>query len=124
MGELRFNGGQSGAWIRTYGNKYNVADGSGVGYQQTQQGFSLGVDTPLGDGGWLIGVLAGHSKSDLDLNRGTSGTVKSYYVGPYVTWLDADRANKHTAYPNRKSGVLCHINSAYWPVLCSTSCRA
>lgn len=90
MGELRFNGGQSGAWIRTYGNKYNVADGSGTGYQQTQQGFSLGVDTPLGDDGWLIGVLAGHSQSDLDLNRGTSGTVKSYYVGPYITWLDSD----------------------------------
>ena len=43
MGELRFNGGQSGAWGRTYTNKYNIADGSGVGYQQTpEQGFTLG----------------------------------------------------------------------------------
>lgn len=90
MGELRFNGGQAGGWIRTYGNKYNVADGSGVGYQQTQQGLSLGADARLGESQVLVGVLAGTSESDLDLDRGTSGTVKSYYVGPYVTWLDSD----------------------------------
>ncbi|WP_429529762.1 autotransporter outer membrane beta-barrel domain-containing protein [Pseudomonas frederiksbergensis] len=90
MGELRFNGGQSGAWARSYGNKYNVAEASGVGYQQTQQGFSLGADARLGESQWLVGVLTGYSQSDLDLNRGTSGTVKSYYAGPYVTWLDAD----------------------------------
>lgn len=90
MGELRFNGGQSGAWARTYGNKYNVADGSGVGYQQTQRGFSLGADARVGDSQVLVGVLAGASESDLDLDRGTSGTVKSYYFGPYVTVVDAD----------------------------------
>lgn len=90
MGELRFNGGQAGGWIRTYGNKYNVADGSGVGYQQTQQGLSLGADARVGESQVLVGVLTGTSESDLDLNRGTSGTVKSYYVGPYVTWLDSD----------------------------------
>jgi outer membrane autotransporter protein len=90
MGELRFNGGQSGAWMRTYGNKYNVADGSGVGYQQRQKGLSLGADARVGESDVLVGVLAGFSESDLDLNRGTSGTVKSYYFGPYVTWLDAD----------------------------------
>ncbi|MFJ2319916.1 autotransporter outer membrane beta-barrel domain-containing protein [Pseudomonas sp. NPDC087817] len=90
MGELRFNGGQAGGWIRTYGNKYNVADGSGTGYQQQQQGVSLGADARIGESQVLVGVLAGTSQSDLDLNRGTSGTVKSYYVGPYVTWLDSD----------------------------------
>ncbi|RMQ49558.1 Autotransporter [Pseudomonas cichorii] len=90
MGELRFNGGKAGGWARTYGNKYDVADASGVGYQQTQRGFSLGADAPLpiGDGQWLVGIMAGYSKSDLDLNRGTSGTVKSYYLGSYATWLD------------------------------------
>ncbi|MHC8411390.1 autotransporter outer membrane beta-barrel domain-containing protein [Pseudomonas sp. Hz4] len=91
MGELRFNGAEAGAWGRTYGNKYNVADGSGVGYQQTQQGFTLGADAPLpiGDGQWLVGVMAGHSKSDLNLDGGTSGTVTSYYLGTYATWIDA-----------------------------------
>jgi outer membrane autotransporter protein len=92
MGELRFNGGKAGGWVRSYGNKYNVDEASGLGYQQTQQGFSLGADAPLpiGDGQWLIGVLAGHSKSDLNVSRGTSGTVKSYYAGVYTTWLDQD----------------------------------
>ncbi|MFJ2462589.1 autotransporter outer membrane beta-barrel domain-containing protein [Pseudomonas sp. NPDC087615] len=91
MGELRFNGGQAGAWARTYTNKYNVTDASGVGYQQRQQGFTLGADAPLpmGDGQWLIGVMAGQSQSDLNLDAGTSGSVDSYYLGSYVTWLDA-----------------------------------
>ncbi|MFJ2683698.1 autotransporter outer membrane beta-barrel domain-containing protein, partial [Pseudomonas sp. NPDC087342] len=89
MGELRLNNGQSGAWIRNYGNKVNVADGAGLGYQQTQQGMSLGADARWGDSQWLVGVLAGYSRSDLDVNRGTSGTVDSYYLGSYATWLNA-----------------------------------
>lgn len=90
MGELRFNQEKSGAWIRAYGNKYNVNDAFGDGYHQTQQGFTLGADVPLplGDGQWLAGFMAGHSTSDLDLQRGTSGTIKSYYVGSYLTWMD------------------------------------
>ncbi|MGH8438020.1 MAG: autotransporter outer membrane beta-barrel domain-containing protein, partial [Pseudomonas sp.] len=92
MGELRFNGSQPGLWMRSYGNKYNVADASGTGYQQNQHGLSLGADgrLPWGDGQWLIGALAGYSRSDLDLNEGTSGTVDSYYLGAYTTWLDAE----------------------------------
>ncbi len=88
MGELRFEPGQAGVWIRGYGNKYKVADTTGVGYSQNQQGFTLGADTPLADSQWLVGVMAGHSTSDLNLKRGTSGTVKSYYLGAYATWLD------------------------------------
>jgi outer membrane autotransporter protein len=92
MGELRINGERSGGWMRTYGNKFNVADASGFGYKQVQQGISLGADgkLPMGDGQWLAGVMAGQSKSDLDLDRGTNGKVDSYYVGAYSTWLDSD----------------------------------
>lgn len=90
MGELRFEPGQAGLWVRGYGNKYNVADGNGVGYTQNQQGFSLGADMPLADSQWLIGAMVGHSSSDLNLKRGTSGNVKSYYVGGYATWLDEE----------------------------------
>ncbi|WP_455922873.1 autotransporter outer membrane beta-barrel domain-containing protein [Pseudomonas putida] len=89
MGELRQNPGAAGLWARAYGNKYNVAEASGVGYQQTQQGLSLGADVPLGDSQWLVGLLAGYSQSDLALDRGSSGTVYSYYAGAYATWLDA-----------------------------------
>jgi len=90
MGELRLDDGQAGGWMRSYGNKYNVAESSGVGYQQVQHGVSLGADAslPYGDGQWLIGLLGGYSHSDLDVARGTSGSVDSFYVGPYVTWLD------------------------------------
>lgn len=92
MGELRFNGSKPGLWMRSYGNKYNVADASGTGYQQNQHGLSLGADgrLPWGDGQWLIGALAGYSQSDLNLKEGSSGTVDSYYLGAYTTWLDAE----------------------------------
>lgn len=90
MGEVRFHPDKSGAWSRVYGNKYNVDDAFGAGYRQTQQGFALGADAPVSfdDGQWLLGVMAGHSTSDLDLSQGSSGSVKSYYVGGYLTWLD------------------------------------
>lgn len=94
MGELRFNGGQTaGLWTRAYGNKYEVSnDKTGLGYNQTQRGFTLGADAPLeaGDGQWLIGAMAGHSQSDLDLNLGSKATINSYYVGGYATWLDSE----------------------------------
>ncbi|NVZ54281.1 autotransporter outer membrane beta-barrel domain-containing protein [Pseudomonas sp. B6002] len=94
MGELRFNDGKSaGLWSRAYGNKYEVSnDKTGLGYNQSQRGFTIGADAPLqaGDGQWLIGAMAGHSTSDLDLNRGSKAEIKSYYVGGYATWLDAE----------------------------------
>jgi len=90
MGELRMDAGKAGGWMRGYGNKFEVDASAGVGYQQIQQGISFGADAPLpiGDGQWLVGLLGGYSKSDLDLGRGTSGKVDSYYVGAYTTWLD------------------------------------
>ncbi|WP_263264293.1 autotransporter outer membrane beta-barrel domain-containing protein [Pseudomonas entomophila] len=91
MGELRWRSAAPGGWMRGYGNQFNVQATSGIGYRQQQHGLSLGADAPLpwGDGQWIAGVLAGYSQSDLDLQRGTSGTVNSYYAGLYATWLDA-----------------------------------
>ncbi|WP_237880943.1 autotransporter outer membrane beta-barrel domain-containing protein [Pseudomonas sp. PGPR40] len=91
MGEVRMDQGKAGGWIRAYGNKFDVSESAGVAYKQTQQGLSFGADAPLpmGDGQWLVGVLAGYSKSDLDMSRGTTGEVDSYYLGAYTTWLDA-----------------------------------
>ncbi len=90
MGDVRMDQGQAGGWMRAYGNKFDVSASSGVAYQQNQQGLSFGADAPLplGDGQWLVGVLGGYSKSDLALSGGTSGTVNSYYVGAYTTWMD------------------------------------
>jgi outer membrane autotransporter protein len=89
MGEVRRDTGKAGGWIRSYGNKFNVSSNAGTGYQQTQQGLSFGADAPLpiGDGNWLAGVTAGYSNSDLNLPRGAAGTVNSYHLGAYTTWL-------------------------------------
>lgn len=88
MGEVR---GQEhgGGWMRTYGSRFNAALDSGVDYRQKQQGLSFGADAPVpvGNGQLLLGLMGGYSKSDLDIGRGTSGQVDSYYVGAYGTWL-------------------------------------
>jgi len=91
MGELQSDDKLHGLWVRSYGNKWKVDDGSsGVGYRQQQQGFTMGADTRLGDSPWTVGLLAGYSKSDLDLNGGTSAKVDSFYFGPYFGWLNRE----------------------------------
>lgn len=90
MGELRFEPGQAGLWLRGYGSKYNVSEDTGVGYTQNQRGFSLGADMPVLDSQWMVGVMVGHSTSDLSLKGGTSGKVNSYYLGGYATWMDEE----------------------------------
>ncbi|WP_143519697.1 autotransporter outer membrane beta-barrel domain-containing protein, partial [Pseudomonas syringae] len=92
MGELRMDEARSGGWIRTYGNKFNVADASGFGYRQVQNGVALGADgkLPVGSGQWLAGVMIGQSSSDLSLDHGASGKVDSYSLGAYSTWLDSE----------------------------------
>jgi outer membrane autotransporter protein len=89
MGELRYGKAQGGGWMRSYGNKYNLSAAGGTAYQQNQSGISFGADAPLptSDGQWLVGVLGGYSRSDLDLASGTNGQVDSYYIGGYTTWL-------------------------------------
>ncbi|WP_231651663.1 autotransporter outer membrane beta-barrel domain-containing protein [Pseudomonas californiensis] len=90
MGEVR-SSGQGGAWMRGYGNRLNASTPD-VDYRQTQSGLSLGADAPVevSSGQLLFGVLGGYSKSDLDLSRGTTGKIDSYYVGAYGTWLSED----------------------------------
>ncbi|WP_194790544.1 autotransporter outer membrane beta-barrel domain-containing protein [Pseudomonas sp. UFMG81] len=120
MGELRYSEGRNaGVWMRAYGNQYNVSGASqGVGYQQNQRGLSLGADMQLSDSDWLVGLLAGSSRSDLNLDYGTSGTVDSYYVGGYATWLDretgfyVDTVLKYNRYQNNaKVGMSDHTRS-------------
>lgn len=90
MGDLRVNGGQTGGWVRTYGNRYSISNNAyGDGYSQNQYGLSMGVDTPVQIAGErvLLGVFAGYSKSNLDLSRGSSGEIDSTSLGVYGTWL-------------------------------------
>lgn len=88
MGEVRGQE-QGGGWIRTYGSRFKASLDSGLSYQQRQHGLSFGADGPVSvsDGQLLVGLMGGYSQSDLDMGRGTSGEVDSYYVGAYGTWL-------------------------------------
>lgn len=91
MGEVRGRE-EGGGWIRSYGNRFKASLDSGVDYQQKQHGLSFGADAPVpvADGQLLVGLMGGYSKSSLDLSRGTSGEVDSYYLGAYGTWLSND----------------------------------
>lgn len=91
MGEIRGTG-RGGSWMRAYGSRLNATTGDGVDYRQQISGLSLGADAPIevSHGQLLFGVLGGYSKSDLDLSRGTSGKIDSYYAGAYGTWLADD----------------------------------
>ncbi|KPZ34050.1 autotransporter outer membrane beta-barrel domain-containing protein [Pseudomonas syringae] len=91
MGEVRASG-QAGGWMRAYGSRLNATTSDGVDYRQKQSGLSLGADAPVevSNGRLLVGVLGGYSTSDLDLSRGTTGKVASYYAGAYGTWLSDD----------------------------------
>ncbi|GAB7531847.1 autotransporter outer membrane beta-barrel domain-containing protein [Pseudomonas sp. 3A(2025)] len=88
LGEVRMTG-VGGGWMRGYGNRFEATTGDGISYKQQQQGFTLGADAPIpvSNGQLALGIMAGHSQSDLDLSRGTSGKVDSLYVGTYATWL-------------------------------------
>lgn len=91
MGEVRARG-QAGGWMRAYGSRLNATTSDGVDYRQKQSGLSLGADAPVevSNGRLLVGVLGGYSTSDLDVSRGTTGKVASYYAGAYGTWLSDD----------------------------------
>jgi outer membrane autotransporter protein len=91
MGEVRGKE-LGGGWIRAYGGRFNASTSDGVDYRQKQSGLSLGADAPLAvaNGQLKLGVMAGYSKNDLNLDRGTAGNVDSFYVGGYGTWLLED----------------------------------
>lgn len=112
MGELRLGQGQ-GLWMRGYGNRYNLSAGSAVAYQQDQNGVNFGADGALPgyDGRWLLGVMGGYSESDLDYSLGSSGKIKSYYVGAYSTWMAEsgyyiDAVLKYNRFRNRNDVVM------------------
>ena len=88
MGEVRGKE-HAGGWIRAYGSRFNASTSDGVDYRNSQSGLSLGADAPLpvSVGQLSVGLMTGYSKNDLDIGRGTSGKVGSYYVGGYGTWL-------------------------------------
>lgn len=88
MGEVRGQE-QGGGWMRAYGSRFNASTSDGVDYRNNQSGLSLGADAPLpvSVGQLSLGLMAGYSNNNLAIGQGTSGTIGSYYIGGYGTWL-------------------------------------
>lgn len=89
MGDVRQGEQHGGAWARVLGSQYNVNNRAGVGYQQRQSGISVGVDSAhaISDGTLLAGVFSGVSRSTLDFDHASTGTINSFFIGGYGTWL-------------------------------------
>ncbi|MGT0193819.1 autotransporter outer membrane beta-barrel domain-containing protein [Burkholderia pyrrocinia] len=89
MGDLRLGKNTDDVWVRTYGNRYLVSAGNSLAYQHNQYGLSFGADTavPVASGRVRVGVLGGYSRNDLDFGSATTGSIDSFSVGGYATWL-------------------------------------
>jgi len=89
LGEARQGNGEGGVWVRMPSSQYNVNDRAGVSYRQRQTGISVGVDAPhaLEQGTLLAGIFSGVSRNSLDFIGGSQGTLNSFYIGSYGTWL-------------------------------------
>lgn len=89
LGDVREGKQQGGAWVRALGNQYDVSDRAGVAYRLRQSGVSIGVDSAheLNNGQLLTGVFSGVSHSTLDFTGGSSGSLDSFFIGGYGTWL-------------------------------------
>ncbi|MGG4606476.1 autotransporter-associated beta strand repeat-containing protein [Paenalcaligenes sp. Me131] len=73
------------AWAQTFGNWGDTdSDGNAHKLKRRTYGFLVGADTPLGDGAFRVGALAGYSYTKADAND-VSSTNKSdnYHVGLY-----------------------------------------
>lgn len=89
MGEVRGTQQQGDVWLRMLGNQYNVTATQDIGYEQEQAGFSIGVDTvsEMEYGQLITGLFTGYSNSDLDFDNDSTGSIDSYFIGSYGTFL-------------------------------------
>ncbi|WP_052696583.1 autotransporter outer membrane beta-barrel domain-containing protein [Pantoea sp. BL1] len=92
LGEVREGNREGGAWVQTRGSKTRVDNQAGVAYQQNQQSVTLGVDSAraVESGQVINGLFSGISNSDLDFKGGSTGSINSFYLGAYSSWLHQD----------------------------------
>lgn len=90
VGELRQGSGGQGLWIRGFGQKQSLDNGVGRDFSQQVQGTQLGIDTRIASaqGAWVVGGLAGYSRTDRDFKSEGDGKLDSYHAGAYATYLD------------------------------------
>ena len=89
LGDIRIGKQQGGAWTQAVGNQFRVSGEHDSGFRQVQSGFTAGVDSSHQALSHLMltGVFAGYSNSRLDFSAGSTGSVNSFFIGAYNTWL-------------------------------------
>lgn len=123
LGEVRDSAAQGGAWTRVIGNDWRINARSGVVWRQQMQGVAMGVDSAkiTGYGQRLLGVFSGISKSRLAFSGGSQGTINSFYIGGYHTWLLNDgwfadavvKANNFSSRADARMSDGCKASGSY-----------
>ncbi len=90
MGDVRKDGHDEGVWMRSYGQKQLLENGVGRHFSQHVNGVQLGVDGRVSTarGSLLLGGLIGYSETHRRFDNEGNGTLDSYHIGSYVTYLD------------------------------------
>jgi outer membrane autotransporter protein len=87
---------KSGAWVRSIGNFLTVHGAGGEpGFDAQAGGLLAGIDRPVGERA-LIGVAAGYSRTFLNQNDGTGGTMDTPRAIFYASYKPAATINVDT----------------------------
>lgn len=72
-------------WIQGMGSWSHIdSDGNAARVKSSTGGFLMGADGPVSDA-WRLGVMAGYSRSDFDVqDRASSGDSDNYHLGAYA----------------------------------------
>lgn len=90
LGDVRGDGQREGVWMRGYGQEQQLDNGAGRHFTQNINGVQMGVDGRMArsTGSLILGGLAGYSHANRSFNGEGNGTLESYYIGTYATYLD------------------------------------
>jgi outer membrane autotransporter protein len=88
MGDLRL-GNNSGAWIRTFGNKMQLDNQISRPFNQNSGGIEGGIDKGFnGSHGHInLGVYADYLYAARQFHQNATGATQSMSLGFYATWL-------------------------------------
>lgn len=72
-------------WLQAMGSWSHIdSDGNAARVKSSTGGFLMGADTPVSDV-WRLGVMAGYSRSDFNVqDRSSSGDSDNYHLGAYA----------------------------------------
>lgn len=92
LGEVRY-GAQTGAWAKAFARQDRASGFRGHGFKQEARGVHIGYDTFAHrdeNSAWLVGATLRYARADqkgISLSGGGSGTLDSYSIKGYATWM-------------------------------------